>query len=377
MKAANPILYQGWLSKYSSTGGFFANWKERFIVLKRTHIAWYGSDDTNDPPKGRMNFPPAGPFISQGKKQGQLSIVADRSLLVDGEAGEIGKLRAAVEKLIQDCRGDRASRAASRPNIPDLPSATAPAPPAPLTSAPTPPPPKPEAPPPAPPRASSNPFETPPASNDDAKAGAPQNPFENNTSQMNALAGGSSANPFEEAPPANPFEEAPPAAPPAPPTNPFSSTDDASPADSPGPNPFEEEAVADAKEAAIQGVTHAPKNTRRQTPATLPKMPTSRPMGGKRLSAIPGVGGEEEEEEEGWGEDEEETVSAAQVPGQASDGGSLDPAAISAEACASRVLKAAAEGGSRSGGGGHPGLDARAEEHAAADAGDATLAASS
>ena len=311
------IYYQGWLSKRSTNGGAFANWKKRYIVLKRSHVAWYKSDDIGEEPAGLMQLGArkstgeraAGVAVVPQKKNTQLAIVADgRELLLEGTILQIERFRQAAEHAVAE---NRHSKDAGKIGTFGMPM-PGPPPPAPLgadaeggstpggrwrwaaagASGPIGGPPAAPVPgaPPTPPMA--NPFGVPaaPATGEGAEgrssaAMADALFGESRKSSQEALvdglfggspgggggsvggaaptepSGGASANPFGAPPTANPFGE------------------DAS------SNPFEEEVGA------------APKEKRRQTPATLPSMPGRAPKGGKRLSTIPGMGEEEEEEE--------------------------------------------------------------------------------
>ena len=98
--SANPVIFEGWLSKYSTSGGLTGNWRKRYIVFRQTRVSWFKSDDVDQQPNGMMSLDDPKLAVVPGKKLTQLTIVAEKKLFVEGSAEQISQLSAALEGLI-------------------------------------------------------------------------------------------------------------------------------------------------------------------------------------------------------------------------------------------------------------------------------------
>ena len=103
----NPVIFEGWLSKYSTSGGLTGNWRKRYIVFRQTRVSWFKSDDVDQPPNGMMSLDNL--TVVPGKKPTQLSVVGEKKLFVEGSTEQIAQLKAALEGLI----GSRAGAGAT------------------------------------------------------------------------------------------------------------------------------------------------------------------------------------------------------------------------------------------------------------------------
>lgn len=98
--SVNPVIFEGWLSKYSTSGGLTGNWRKRYIVFRQTRVSWFKSDDVDQPPSGMMSLDEPKLAVVPGKKPTQLTIIAEKKLFVEASAEQISQLRAALEGLI-------------------------------------------------------------------------------------------------------------------------------------------------------------------------------------------------------------------------------------------------------------------------------------
>ena len=100
LPSANPVYFEGWATKRSVGGGAFANWKRRYLVIKRTHIAWFKSDK-DAAAAGSLNLTRDATAV-RGKSPTELSILTDgKQLQLQADDATIGAICSAMEAATQ------------------------------------------------------------------------------------------------------------------------------------------------------------------------------------------------------------------------------------------------------------------------------------